>query len=210
VERRAYPDASRGPGAAGSRVRQAWSAKSRPGQLPRKASRAPARPPTQPRGDQCGQSARPPRRRECRRRTRLFGTVRRWPSVSPAGLLPVGLLTLAPSAGGSPSAALPTLAPSAGGPRSAGSPFLAGPASGFQRRPGWTAATARAFARGVAGNTACLAPVLWGERQGLWERFTHVTYCVRGVAQGTGYDAEDRGNVLMCLADRPVRERRDV
>lgn len=80
----------------------------------------------------------------------------------------------------------------------------------FSAGPGWAVATARAFARGVAGNTACLAPVLWGERQGPWERFTHVTYCVRGVAQGTGYDAEDRGNVLMCLADRPVRERRDV
>lgn len=68
----------------------------------------------------------------------------------------------------------------------------------------------RAFARGVAGNTASAAQVLLGERQGPWERFTHVTYCVRGVAQGTGYDAEDRGNTLMCLADRPVRERRDV
>lgn len=67
-----------------------------------------------------------------------------------------------------------------------------------------------AFARGVAGNTASATQVLLGERQGPWERFTHVTYCVRGVALGTGYDAEDRGNVLMCLADRPVRERRDV
>lgn len=67
-----------------------------------------------------------------------------------------------------------------------------------------------AFAPGVAGNTTSAAQVLWGERQGPWERFTHVTYCVRGVPEGTGYDADGRGNVLMCLADGPVRERRDV
>src|SRR5215467_6344228 len=47
-----------------------------------------------------------------------------------------------------------------------------------------------AFARGVAGNTARLPQVLWGERQQPWERFTRATYCTRGVARCTGYHAE--------------------
>lgn len=47
-----------------------------------------------------------------------------------------------------------------------------------------------AFARGVAGNTARLPQVLWGERQQRWERFTRATYCTRGVARCTGYHAE--------------------
>jgi len=47
-----------------------------------------------------------------------------------------------------------------------------------------------AFARGVAGNTAWSAQVLWDERQQRWERFTRATYCTRGVTPRTGYHAE--------------------
>jgi hypothetical protein len=57
----------------------------------------------------------------------------------------------------------------------------------------------QAFARGVAGNTALLAWVLWGERLAAGERFTRVTHCTRGVARRTGYHAEGRGSVA-CLS----------
>jgi hypothetical protein len=56
-----------------------------------------------------------------------------------------------------------------------------------------------AFARGVAGNTALLAWVLWGERSPVGERFTRATHCTRGVARRTGYHAEGRGSVT-CLS----------
>src|SRR5208282_136810 len=44
----------------------------------------------------------------------------------------------------------------------------------------------RPFARGVAGNTARLAQVLWDERPAVGEHFTYVTHCTRGVARRTG------------------------
>jgi hypothetical protein len=62
-----------------------------------------------------------------------------------------------------------------------------------QRPPYASASPHRAFARGVAGNTASLTQVLWGERPTVWERFTRVTYCTRGVARRTGYHAEGKG-----------------
>jgi hypothetical protein len=54
-----------------------------------------------------------------------------------------------------------------------------------------SAASRGPFARGVAGNTACLAWVLWGEQPAVGERFTYVTHCTRGVARRTGYHAEE-------------------
>src|SRR5258707_12652031 len=63
----------------------------------------------------------------------------------------------------------------------------------------------RAFAPGVAGNTACLTQVLWGERRAAGERFTRATYCTRGVTPCTGYDAEGKGQHLRASPDRPVR-----
>jgi hypothetical protein len=61
------------------------------------------------------------------------------------------------------------------------------------RRPD-RAASREPFARGVAGNTACLAWVLWDEQPAVGERFTHVTHCTRGVARRTGYHAEGKGH----------------
>src|SRR5260370_37691256 len=63
----------------------------------------------------------------------------------------------------------------------------------------------RACAPGVAGNTACLTQVLWGERRAAGERFTRATYCTRGVTPCTGYDAEGKGQHLRASPDRPVR-----
>ena len=63
-----------------------------------------------------------------------------------------------------------------------GGPSPASPA------PSWSP-----FAPGVAGNTARLAQVLWGEQPPAGERFTHVTYCTRGVARPTGYHAKVKG-----------------
>jgi hypothetical protein len=66
------------------------------------------------------------------------------------------------------------------------------PSARSRTRPSWM--RRRAFARGVAGNTALLAWVLWGERLAAGERFTRVTHCTRGVARRTGYHAEGRGS----------------